>query len=71
MNDSQVLQSVLKKVKNMVGSVPVFLGNIVPDMPVAVVCQYDITSDGTVSVRYRKFRHGFSVHRGLIKHQVK
>ena len=53
-----------------VGDVPVYFGIDIPIIPVAVVCKYDISPTGDLSVRYRKFRFGSQIHRGFINYKL-
>ena len=65
-----VLHQALQKIKSFVGDVPVYFGIGIPSIPVAVVCKYDISPTGDLSVRYRKFRFGSQIHRGFISYQL-
>ena len=66
MEKLSALQVMLEKIKSMTETTTLYFGNMIPNEPVAVVCQFDMNDSGDVSVKYRKFKHGFKTCHGVV-----
>jgi hypothetical protein len=66
MEKLSALQLMLERIKAITETTTLYFGSMIPDVPVAVVCQFDMSDAGDVSVKYRKFKNGFKTCRGVV-----